>query len=754
MSESTNPGFTLATNFLLGNGHVLTSDVIVRKRIEEKPPPYTIEEARGRVAPMFAEGARVASALPAAACPGDYAVGVLTLHPQYIAKSYYPDWFLHDSGLVPLGSRSATVKPDKVKGGRSTAPSSAPMGTVDLFVAAPRRSLERLGTAIGGWEEDTHRGASDLFKVERFRVAAPSDRVRSLTTRSREPVLLDVALHNPEDVEVDVLDAFIRYAESLGAEPMREKRLDIGGLSFLPVRAAPGRVAELGLFSFLRVVRAMPPLRPLRPLARSVKPLTDKPPAFPAGGPVDPNLRVAVFDGGLPSATTIRQFATAYDADGVGPPVPAWVEHGMAVTSALLFGPIPKSGDLPQPYAHVDHYRVLDSRCAAPGTDPDLYDVLHRIRNVIQTGRYQFANLSLGPAYPIEDDDVNPWTAVLDDLLSDGSTLMTVAVGNDGDRDRASGLARVQVPSDSVNALAVGACDTREPDWRRASYSCLGPGRSPGRVKPDLVTFGGSSPEALFPVLDRTGTAVSGQHGTSFASPSALRKAVGIRAHFGAELSPLAIKALLVHCCENEEGHDRAEVGWGRLPDDLHDYVACEPGTVRIVYQGRLNPAQFLRTPIPLPSSLVKSKVTIRATFCIASVTDPQDPSNYTRGGLDVTFRPDATKMSGTHPKSDSFFRNSDFDSEPTLRRDAHKWETVVHATKTMFSTSLCDPAFDVHYQTRIGGRKARGAEAIHYALVVTLRAPKNPDLYNQVLQRYRTLLQPIRPRQTIQIRT
>jgi hypothetical protein len=74
--------------------------------------------------------------------------------------------------------------------------------------------------------------------------------------------------------------------------------------------------------------------------------------------------------------------------------------------------------------------------------------------------QYQFINLSLGPDLPIEDTEVHAWTSVIDDLLSDGETLMTVAVGNNGEMDRESGNARIQVPSDCVNALAVGACDT------------------------------------------------------------------------------------------------------------------------------------------------------------------------------------------------------------------------------------------------------------------------------------------------------
>ncbi|MFA5589368.1 MAG: hypothetical protein WDA70_01425 [Lysobacteraceae bacterium] len=50
-----------------------------------------------------------------------------------------------------------------------------------------------------------------------------------------------------------------------------------------------------------------------------------------------------------------------------------------------------------------------------------------------------------------EDTDVHAWVSVIDDLLSDGDTLMSVAAGNNGEMDRTVDNARVQVPSDCVN---------------------------------------------------------------------------------------------------------------------------------------------------------------------------------------------------------------------------------------------------------------------------------------------------------------
>ena len=88
--------------------------------------------------------------------------------------------------------------------------------------------------------------------------------------------------------------------------------------------------------------------------------------------------------------------------------------------------------------------------------------------------------------------------------------------------------------------------------------------------------------------------------GTSFAAPTALRTALGLRAHFGKQLTPLAIKALLLHSCD-DAGHDKTEVGWGRIPADVDSIVLTDQQAAHIVYQGELRPASWVRLQIPIP---------------------------------------------------------------------------------------------------------------------------------------------------------
>jgi len=732
-------------NFLLGQGERLTEPIAPAGRKVEKKHPYRVIEARDRLVPMAGHVADELEALPERVCPRDEAVAVLTLHPEYLAKSYYPGRLIQEAGLQAVGSRPARVQPKKTTRNKGKPREET---STQLFVAGPRKNFRRWANTLGAWQEDTV-GAADLLKIESFDTFDVEKKIAPGLPPRRKGLLLEVALHANAQTDY-IVRAFDEYAKWLGADPDLERRLYAAGLCFLPVRADGDVVHELGKFSFLRVARLMPRLRHLAPVVRSwsgVKPFRVE---LPEEDPVDPQLKVAVFDGGVQKKSQFRRWVSAHETQGIGKDHPDLLEHGTHVTSSLLFGPLLRDASVERPYAMVDHFRVLDE---TSGEDEDLYDVLHRIQAILQSRRYPFVNLSIGPEEPLEDNDVHGWTAVLDDLLSDGETLASIAVGNGGERDKALRFDRVQVPSDCVNALAVGSADRVGNKWGRASYSSVGPGRSPGLVKPDVLAFGGSKVEPFWVCgLDQLGR-VEPTAGTSFASPAALRLATGIRAHFGEALSPLAIKALLVHAAI--AGKKRPECGWGRLPADLDAYVICPPGTARIVYQGELTAGQYLRARIPLPAKTLPGRVTIRATLCYATKTDAHHPSNYTRAGVDVVFRPHDEKFKKSdqvHPDTNPFFQLKEFSTEAELRSDAHKWEPTLHRERTKNGTSLKSPVFDIHYNAREGSAPS-GGDKIRYALVITVSCKNAPELYDQIVRAYRAEIEPLQPVVEIPVR-
>jgi Subtilase family len=733
-------------NFLIGRGELLTHDIKGPKRKPGKAQAYTLQQALQRLHPEFAQTTEALDALPQQACPADFGVARLMINPSFIARSYFPTGLLRTAGLESIGSRTVRVTPDAWT--RKGPPQECT--TTELFVAGKRRAfrgIERLIQEIEPLSDE----AEDLTHIEHFAPFAPAERIA--TYAGPKDRFFEVGVHLLPDENPNLVQRpFVKYAESVGLKVHDELDFMTGNLWFIPVEGARGAIEKLASFVFVRVIRPVPKLRGFRPIQRSSGLSVGC--TLPVEQPLSTEPRVAILDGGLPERHAIGPWLRAYRLlDDDASDDPEGLEHGLAVTSAFLFGPIQPNGTAPRPFAPVDHLRVLDQDAGTE--DPlELYRTLGFVEQVLLSRSYQFINLSLGPDLPVEDREVHAWTAVIDDLLSDGDTLMTVAVGNNGERDRASGNARVQVPSDCVNALAVGAADATGEKWARASYSAIGPGRSPGVVKPDLMAFGGD-PAKYFHVLNPGAKPTLGpQLGTSFASPYLLRSAVGIRAILGTDLSPLAIKALLVHAAD-AASHDKTEVGWGKVPEDIMTVITCPDGVARVVYQGELKPSKYLRATLPLPAGGLAGNVRLKATLCYASPTDPQDAAAYTRAGLEVAFRPNDEKIKEGKSNADTkgFFDMKKYATEQERRSDLGKWETVLHGEKTFRGTNLQNPVLDIHYNAREAGGRATGAEKIRYALIISVEAPKHADLYNDILRAYAKTLVPIRPQVSLPIR-
>jgi len=734
------------TNFLIGRGELLTHDIKGPPRKPGKAEVYTLAQAVQRLTPQFVETSSALDALAPLACPGDFGIARLTMNPSYIARSFFPMAMLRAVGLESVGSRTVKVIP----GGWTKKGAPNECTTTEIFVAGKRQTFRHLQDWARQIEPETAE-ALDLAHIEQFATFMPKQRIAVYgSTKDR---FFEVGIHLlPSENRLFVQEAFLEYAKKVSVKVHKKLGFTAGNLWFVPVEGKHEQIEQLTEFVFVRVIRPVPKLRGIRPVQRAGEVLLGC--NMPTEQPLSSEPKVAILDGGLPKQHAIGPWLRSYrvlDEDAQDDPTS--LEHGLAVSSAFLFGPISPNGTAARPFAYIDHLRVLDKDTDTE--DPlELYRTLGFVEQVLLSRQYQFINLSLGPNLPIEDTDVHAWTSVIDDLLSDGDTLMTVAIGNNGHLDRASGNARVQVPSDCVNALAVGAANDNNADWARAPYSAVGPGRSPGVVKPDLMAFGGSANNYFHVLSPGKKAALSPQLGTSFASPYLLRSAVGIRAILGADLSPLAIKALLVHSADTST-HDKLEVGWGKVPEDIMNIITCPEGVARIVYQGELKPGKYLRASLPLPAGGLSGNIRIKATFCYASPTDPQNASDYTRAGLEVVFRPSDAKIKAgkANAETKSFFDKKKYATEEEQRSDMGKWETVLHSAKGLRGSSLKNPVFDIHYNARESGHRANNAEKIPYALIITVEAPKHADLYNEILRAYAKTLVPIQPLVTLPIR-
>lgn len=738
-------------NFLLGNGEKLTKNVRYVRIGGPKDPPYQLTEATLRFKKRAREVSAEVQHLPIEACPGGEAVLSIMLHPRYLSKSDDPTRLFAALGLRSVGSRMARIKPDKW-GYKKKQPPATEVLTEEIFVAGARNRILQLETAVDGLAAEAMEYLSHIEKVS---FQHPTEKLKNPPGKDRG--WLEVVLHN--DSNIDILSAFSLYATKLGASVDVKRSRKVGGLTFVPV-SADGAVSErIARFSFLRVARSMPTLRPFRPTL--LRALSGEKAVLPTGGVLSDGFRTLIFDGGIPKLTlpSLDRWVTLIEPSGIGPSDPDLEAHGLAVTSAFLFGPIQHATNLNQPLCRTDHVRVVDIALRS-SVDPYYFDVLQRILDYLDAhgSEYDLINLSIGPKTPIDDDDVTLWTSALDQRCSTGQWVVSVAAGNDGDADATAGLNRVQPPGDGVNMLTVGASDSLTSSWKRASYSCQGPGRCPGIVKPDGIAFGGSDREE-FSVLSSS-LEIEGTQGTSFASPFALRSGASIKAQLGNSLGSLAIRALMIHTAKSSSAYGLPEIGWGRFEDNPEHLITCEDNEALVIYQGELPLGQQLRAPIPLPPKL-NGRVEISATVVISTEVDPGHPSAYTRSGLTVAFRPHEDRYNfskkgkmSTYPKTITFFSPSNMygTAEFELREEGCKWEPCHHGHIIMNPDSLKSPCFDIYNHHRLEGSPDVKSVTGKYALVVTVKAESMKDFYDAVVRAYSQVLIPLRPTLRIQV--
>lgn len=733
-------------NFLIGNGKMLI-DPIKKPKGPNNPGKsiYTFDEAKDRLLPQFDTVYNKIKDLPNDVCPDNYGVFKVVMNPSCISKSDYPASFMSSFELRHLGSKTVNIIPQKWNRKKPVTETT----TLEFYVAGKRNKLSQFHSIIESYEI-TSKAANQFSHIENVQYFEPQSKLRNHPDNEN---FFEIVLHRFNDEYSSgrgIESFFAAYAKKLGFTVYWKYSFQVGKLCFIPVQGDVQHLEMLAQFAFIRTIRGMARLRNIIPEIRSSSIST--PCILPVEEPLSRNPRVAILDAGLPEKHPIAPWLERYIR--LAPEqedITSGPEHGLAATSALLFGPLDPGHVAERPYSYVTNLRVLDSE--SRDEDPlELYRTLTKIEEVLLSRQFEFINLSLGPDLPIEDDDIHPWTAVIDSALADGKTFMTVAIGNNGQNDRLSGNARIQVPADCVNALAVGAAtNTSNAYWSRASYSALGPGRRPGVVKPDILAFGGDS-QHYFHVLQPSETAcIRPEQGTSFAAPYALRTAIGIRAILGDKLSPLAIKALLIHAAQ-KNNYDSTDVGWGNLPNSIDEIITCPMGVARIVYQGELLPGKYIQAKLPIPPEGLEGMITLKATFCYSTQVDPQDPGAYTKSALEVVFRPNKNKIKNSSPNSKSFFAGKAYSSEYDKRHIEHKWENVLHSEQRMRATSLDCPVFEIHYIARNACSPTQSASNIPYALILTIEAPKCETLYTDILKSF-PVLTIIEPQVTLPVR-
>lgn len=237
-------------NFLLGKGERLVEEVVGIRGGGPKSHPYTFVEAKSRIAPMLTRMVRDIDQLPPEACPNDIAVAAITLNPEFIAKSYFPEKLLDFLGLEPVGSRPRRITPEKRSKGRE--PEEAI--TTELFVKGPRSAFRTWRSALPNWQEDAA-NVRDLPTIEEVVAPTARDKIKGRLPKKGD-VVFEVVLHNGAGTGANgTLPQFREYLRGLGIDQPLDRRFAAGGLCFVELEAPAELADRIATFTPVRALR-------------------------------------------------------------------------------------------------------------------------------------------------------------------------------------------------------------------------------------------------------------------------------------------------------------------------------------------------------------------------------------------------------------------------------------------------------------------------------------------------------------------
>jgi hypothetical protein len=718
--------------------------------------PYSMEDAREILGPQ-ARSLRDAAVQIDSSLRAEHVVFEATLLPNFLANSYFPDRLVKLLGLTPLGSRPAMGDLTLRSGTTPDVP------TKSLIVAGDDASLTLLANMLEGGElKRTEKAAAEELRqfsqinLPRREEVLRGPRVDTDASR-HDRVVYEAVLHPDPDIPWSgrqpmnnrLFHKFEEYIASLGGEVAATRRDVVGGLTFVPVLLPEGQAEQAAAFNPLRSIRRMPRIRPVptSPLRSAPRVARPAPPAADATVP-----EVLIFDAGIDDdgdyfAGSAQQVHLTNENPEYG-----CVEHGSAVTGAVLYGEVQPGERLSKPPVRSTHYRCIPGP-VEDGTE--LYWLLDQIQKTVTEKDAMIVNLSLGPEVSVDDGEPHRWTAVLDSLAYERDILFVTAVGNNGETNDS----RIMVPADMVNGLSVGACDRPYPEalWTRAPYSCVGPGRPGALIQPTVVAFGGDD-QLPFARLRADGR-ISYDCGTSYAAPLVSHELAVLSGELGDRASASALKAFAVHFAESHVDPD-ISTGHGRLISDHASALWCDSNEVTVMYQASVERDQVLGFQLPVPEGLDRGLVKVRWTLAYASPTDPTEAVEYTESGLEFTLRPHAAIYSFRDPEESSHVvkvnirdeteRVAELEEEGWIRsknpisrsqgkgpkesearrRRGGKWETVMQGQDRLRANSLWLPRLDIEYLTRAGGTLTRGAAPVDFTLLVTVTSLSGMPVY------------------------
>ncbi len=760
---------------ILGNGEAYVQRF--EKKFNARPPvpPRTFDEARALLKAAINTSLDAFENLDATKKIEDEAVFCLRLHPDVTAKSYSPEAiFSKVPELRSIGSRIYRVGAEEVaqtkRVKKQVGDGAERFDARMLFVQSSPDGFRRLDRFLDLREsQQTKEFRREICRVENLDVLRAEEQLVGFGDRWKEG-RVELVIHPFRTTDEAQQEFLFELFDQAGID--RETatvRPYAGGPTFVSCRASK---AALGRLAGANPLRSAHPLRfgGLKKLRNAPKANGPKPPSSTTRS----TIKVGVFDGGIdPFAPLLRGHAEEDEELSIGTPAELdYLEHGTAVAGAVLHGSLTSYGPkdrLPTPPVYVVSFRVFP---ASNPDDVDLYEAIDLVENAVPSRPdIKVFNLSFGPEGPIDDDPVSRFTYVLDSLAVAHKVTFCVAVGNDGDVE---GESRIQSPSDLVHGLGVGAYTLEGDRVVHADYSCHGPGRECGKIKPDVTAFGGCEVRPTHLVSVDPNQKVL-DWGTSYAAPIASALTAQAAESFERS-SALLGRALMVHTASHPDGDPDHLLGHGVIERSIDEVLLCDEHSVTVVFQGGLVPKQVVRLPIPWTGKQeVSGTVDITWTIAALSGIDPSHPGDYTSCCLEDTFYPNESKFRFSapsdwtgRPKQRILHVEKDKDEAESLiaqgwkcshtpvsdsgnqyrdelsrRKLDCKWESIVRRYKpNKPGKGIERPFLTLHAIGRNGA-----SQRFDYAVAVTLRAKTfSGDLYTVVRNEFPALA-PIRLR-------
>lgn len=678
------------------------------------------------------------------------------LEQKYEAKSYTPGSLVADTPMRLIGGRKYTID--------ANSDSKAKL----YFVRAKDKDLADLKTNLSSVKKDGNQSwKNQLCTIRSIDLLQPMEKAMGFDS-TWEQGDVEVVIHPLGQNSQMAIDGFFR---TTGISPDNAAvRTYDDGLTFVCTKMSAEIVEKAIKYN---------PLRSIKPINDEwddpfrLSPLTDVAPMLPVEI-VKPEIKIGVFDGGVPKdVPLLAPYVVNHDMVEA-PPTETGLEHGCAVSGAILYGDLygkTKNDRVDNPKAAVEIFRISPQKETGDDyKDFQMYTTIDIIEKVVRERKdIRVFNISMGPRGAIIDDEISRFTYVCDLLSYDVgegeiNPLFVVAAGNDGNLEEP--LNRIQAPADMVNGIAVGAYSyTPLGDKVVAPYSCIGPGREGGKIKPDLLEFGGSM-NRLFIAVQNRDNLTGAEQGTSFSAPVVTGK-IGRLMAASEKIVPHLARTILIHHAESETLEGTNEEGFGYCPENVEALLDCDDNSVTILYSGEIQSGSSVKLPIYLPE-VNKYKGVAKIKWTISTVVNPnmKDSDAYTNNCIEDTFYPhemtfNFTKLGAATKKinlmdqskyeiiqqlMDDGYSKSELPAskpakksfrEADLRNSDFKWDTIIRKNISMRNSSLLNPFISLHAIGRDDGIH----EKVCYNVVITIDVPKyGGSLYDNILQKYRNL--------------